>query len=183
MKKTMIIMIAALALFSCKKDLPGCYEPDEDMIEATLDIDCTGKYLITKAAILKICTAEDFDYLEDGDEVYVAYSEVYDCEYYDPLILCEKQYAFDRWISVSSIKAKSPKLVLERDCTGTYLDLNGLDYKVCNSDKLKDVEEGALIEVDFKELDECSNPDNVAICMMAREYHGVIKVKSFKVID
>lgn len=183
MKKTMILLMAVLAFYSCKKDDIGCFEPSEKMVEAKIDFECSGSYLITEDAVLKICSAEDFSRFTQDEVVYVVFDEVEDCAYYDSLLLCHSYVPFDATVSIATIKSKSPKALLERDCTGTYLDVNGLDYQVCNSDKLKDVEAGKYLEVDFKELNECSNPDNEYICMMAREFHGVAKVKSFKVID
>lgn len=183
MKKTLIFTMALIALISCKKEDIGCYEPDNKKIEAKIDFECSGTYLITKDAVLKVCSADDFSGFTENEVVYVTYTEVSDCPYYDSLLLCHSYVPHDAIVSLSSITAKSPKATLERDCTGTYIDVNGLDYRVCNSDKLKDVEAGALLEVDFKELEECTNPDNEYICMMAREFHGVAKVRSFTFID
>ena len=176
-------MTALIALISCKERVTGCFEPMENMVEAKLDFECSGVYLITDNAVLKVCSADDFGSFTQNEVVYVTYSEVSDCPIKDTLMSCHSYIPYDAIVSLASIKAKSPKATLERDCTGTYIDVDGLDYQVCNSDKLKDVAEGTQLEVDFKELEECTNPDNEYICYMAREFHGIAMVKSFKEID
>lgn len=183
MRKTLILITALIALISCKEHDKGCFEPMENKVEAKVSFECSGFYLITDNAVLKVCSADDFGSFTQNEVVYVTYSEVLDCPNNDTLLSCHSYIPYDAIVSLTSIKAKWPKATLERDCTGTYIDVNGLDYQVCNSDKLKDVAEGAWLAIDFKELEECSNPDNQYICYMAREFHGLAHVKSFKVID
>lgn len=67
--------------------------------------------------------------------------------------------------------------VLDRNCTGTYLEVDDRSYRVCNVEKLSSYENGDMIDVHFRVTDECDNLDEV-ICMMAVEYDASVEILS-----
>ena len=172
-----------MALISCTERVTGCFEPMENMVEAKLDFECSGVYLITDNKVLKVCEAAELTQYSEGQTLNVSYEEISACYENDTSIKCLAYIEHDAVVKLVGAEAKFRIAKVEKDCTGTYLDVNGTDYQVCNSDKLKDVAEGTQLEVDFNELEECTNPDNEYICYMAREFHGIAMVKSFKAID
>jgi hypothetical protein len=183
MRKTLILLTALMVLISCKERVTGCFEPMENMVEAKLDFECSGVYLITDNKVLKVCEAEELTQYSKGQTLNVSYEEISSCYENDTSIKCLAYIEHDAVVNLVRAEAKFRIAKVEKDCTGTYLDVNGTDYQICNSDKLKDVAEGTQLEVDFKEMEECTNPDNEYICYMAREFHGIAMVKSFKEID
>ena len=68
-----------------------------------------------------------------------------------------------------------------RDCTGTYVRFGeNEDYLVCNSDLLKDYQEGDQVSVIFDYTKECPENDGKIMCMMYHENKGMIRIKSIK---
>lgn len=66
---------------------------------------------------------------------------------------------------------------VEINCTGTYLSIDNLYYKVCNIDLLQDKVDGDKINVNIKHLDECDeNDSNETICLMAFPNDGFVKI-------
>jgi hypothetical protein len=61
-----------------------------------------------------------------------------------------------------------------RDCTGTYLRVDKLDYAVCNLSSLTSYEDGSAVRVSFTLLSECS--PNAIACMMLHPNEGYVKV-------
>lgn len=183
MRKTLVLIATVMALISCKERVTGCYDLDENTTEAKLEFECSGVYLITDSKVLKVCEAGELTQYSEGQTLNVSYEEISSCYENDSAIKCLAYIEHDAVVNLVRVEAKFRIAKVEKDCTGTYLDVNGTDYQVCNSDKLKDVAEGTQLEVDFKELEECTNPDNEYICYMAREFHGIAMVKSFKAID
>ena len=66
------------------------------------------------------------------------------------------------------------KAAVVRDCTGTYLRVDKLDYAVCNLSSLTSYEDGSAVRVSFTRLSECSS--NAIACMMLHPHEGYIKV-------
>ena len=68
-----------------------------------------------------------------------------------------------------------------KDCTGTYLRLNGKDYKVCNIEKVSSYQTGIDISVCFKELKDCEGTGNiVATCYMLHQFESWIEIEHIK---
>lgn len=72
---------------------------------------------------------------------------------------------------------KSAQVV--RDCTGTYLRVNGKDYHVCNKEMIKDFAEGQKIDVRFKKIKECDETPEM-VCMMYHENEGWVEIVKVK---
>ena len=68
-------------------------------------------------------------------------------------------------------------MIVTRDCTGTYLQIDGSDYLVCNDDKLESYAEGESVTATYKEVDECQNG---AVCYMLHLHEGIIEVIRIK---
>lgn len=73
--------------------------------------------------------------------------------------------------TVSGIEA-----VVVRDCTGTYLNVDGKDHLVCNRDKLKGYQAGDTVRVRFKKTVYCPELKDEIVCMMYHEHEGLIKL-------
>lgn len=82
----------------------------------------------------------------------------------------------------SSCKKETNQTVtVIRDCTGTYLRLNGKDYHVCNLGKVTSFPTGTTVTATFKKLTECNDSDNTAaVCYMLHENEGWIEVTKIK---
>jgi hypothetical protein len=73
--------------------------------------------------------------------------------------------------TVSGIEA-----VVVRDCTGTYVRVEGKDHLVCNRDKLKAFETGDTVRVRFKKTTYCQELKDEIVCMMYHEHEGMVKL-------
>lgn len=76
---------------------------------------------------------------------------------------------------------KTKRATVVRDCTGTYLRIGEKDYRVCNTEKTADYQDGEEVAASFKETRSCTGPANDQIqCMMYHEYESWIEVKKIK---
>ena len=64
--------------------------------------------------------------------------------------------------------------ILTRDCTGTYLTLQTIEYKICNPELVDLVPENDTINVSLKHVTFCS--DNFA-CQLFHPFEGFVKIK------
>lgn len=67
--------------------------------------------------------------------------------------------------------------MVTRDCTGTYLQINGKDYLVCNDDKLEGYAEGEYVTAKYKEVNDCQSG---VVCYMLHLHEGVIEIIGVK---
>lgn len=68
-----------------------------------------------------------------------------------------------------------------KDCTGTYLRMNGKDYQVCNLETTNSIPDGKSVQVDFKKITACNGSAKDAItCMMYHQNEGWIEVEKIK---
>ncbi len=75
--------------------------------------------------------------------------------------------------------AKTAKIIT--DCTGTYLNWNGKDYKVYNLEKVSSFPNGSTVTVTFKKIPECKGLGNFPVtCYMNHEYDSWIEVETIK---
>lgn len=82
------------------------------------------------------------------------------------IISCTKEY-------------KTAKVV--RDCTGTYLQITGKDYHVCNIEKTNSYKDDETVKATFSSVSECKgSAADQAVCLMYHENEGWIEVKSIK---
>ena len=82
-------------------------------------------------------------------------------------------------INSSCRKGQSQAATIVRDCTGTYLKMNGKDYYVCNAGKIAFFPTGTTIDVSFKTTDECLSV-NPPLCYMFHQNEGWIEVITIK---
>ncbi len=68
-----------------------------------------------------------------------------------------------------------------RDCTGTYLHLDGKDFRVCNLEKAESFPDGVAVNVTFKRIKKCKgSTENDIVCAMYHENEGWIEVLEIK---
>ncbi|MBX3164375.1 MAG: hypothetical protein KF900_07835 [Bacteroidetes bacterium] len=77
-------------------------------------------------------------------------------------------------------KKRNKTITVVRDCTGTYLNWDGKDYKVCNFEFLKGVSVGAEVKGTFTKIKECSRYDTIPVCYMAHPFESWIEVEKIK---
>ena len=78
------------------------------------------------------------------------------------------------FVFYSCKKEELLEAIVIRDCTGTYLRVDKLDYAVCNLSSLTSYEDGSAVRVSFTRLSECS--PNAIACMMLHPNEGYVKV-------
>ncbi|MCH5598520.1 hypothetical protein [Niabella ginsengisoli] len=71
------------------------------------------------------------------------------------------------------------EMTIVRDCTGTYLRHNNLDYQVCNKKLLKKFNIDEMVIVSIKKLKTCYEEIG-EICLLEHENEGWVKVLSVK---
>jgi len=73
-------------------------------------------------------------------------------------------------------------MTVERDCTGTYLRLNGKDYHVCNLEKVSEFPDGVSVKAAFERIDICTGSamDDAIVCDMLHQNEGWIEVKNIR---
>ena len=71
--------------------------------------------------------------------------------------------------------------ILIRDCTGTYLRMKSMDYKVCNLKKVAAFESGTTVSVSFKKIPECNGDGDFLItCYMLHHFESWIEVERIR---
>lgn len=74
---------------------------------------------------------------------------------------------------------KKPKesATLIRDCTGTYLRVNGKDYQVCNIEKVNDFSDGASVHASYNVISECNgSAKDQYTCQPLRASDGWVEI-------
>jgi len=89
-------------------------------------------------------------------------------------------------LMASCNKDKYVQMMIEKDCTGTYLrgkyfSLNDEDFMVCNESVLDSYKNGEIINVEFEIVKECS-PPYYHVCMMVHQ-HKVSNMVEIKKIE
>lgn len=82
---------------------------------------------------------------------------------------------------MSCKKESGKKMTVVKDCTGSYLRLDGKDYHVCNLEKTNPFPNGTAVTVSFKKISKCtgSAADQI-VCAMLHDSEGWIEVASIK---
>lgn len=83
-------------------------------------------------------------------------------------------------ISISSCRKKAQNGRIDRDCTGTYLELNDNDYFICNSEMTDSFQDGSSVQVKFKKLNECPPASVSFSCEMYHPSVGFVEVIEIK---
>jgi hypothetical protein len=78
-------------------------------------------------------------------------------------------------------KPQENEMKVVRDCTGTYLQVNNKDYRVCNLEKVENFADGVSVKASYRSLTECNGSANgQIICMMYHQHEGWIEVLTIK---
>jgi len=73
---------------------------------------------------------------------------------------------------------KGQPVTIVRDCTGSYLRMDGKDYHICNTEKTDAFVTGAEVNARFLKIGSCKGEANdMPVCEMLHENEGWIKVK------
>ncbi|KAA5535017.1 hypothetical protein F0919_10490 [Taibaiella lutea] len=84
-------------------------------------------------------------------------------------------------VLTSCSKATNKNAIVVRDCTGTYLQIDGKDYQVCNLEKVAAFQDRTAVTATYKKLAECNGSAKDAIvCMMLHSNEGWIEVTDIK---
>lgn len=71
--------------------------------------------------------------------------------------------------------------IVVKDCTGTYLQMGGKDYKVCNFEKLTAYDNGTMINFTHKDLGSCgSSEKGEPVCSISHPSAGWMEVEKIK---
>lgn len=82
---------------------------------------------------------------------------------------------------MSCKKESGEKMTVVKDCTGTYLRMNGKDYQVCNLEKTNAFANGTAVIASYKKISTCTGSATDQItCMMYHENEGWIEVASIR---
>ena len=77
-------------------------------------------------------------------------------------------------------KEKCKSMTVVKDCTGTYLRLDGKDFHVCNEEKLSSFSSGTTITASFKTIENCKALEEKFVCKMYHKNEGWIEVVNLK---
>ncbi len=80
-------------------------------------------------------------------------------------------------ITLSSYsKEQMQTMIVVRDCTGIYLQLDEKDYEVCNTIKVASYSYGDTVKVLFNRIERCTLPSLGPVCQMVHPNEGSIEV-------
>ncbi len=80
--------------------------------------------------------------------------------------------------SCNKEECKSMKVV--RDCSGTYLQIDGKDFHVCNEEKLSSFSSGTNVTASFKTIDNCKALAEKCVCKIGHKSYGWVEVVDLK---
>jgi hypothetical protein len=85
-------------------------------------------------------------------------------------------------LTITSCKRELDQTVtVVRDCTGTYLRLDGLDYQVCNLEAVASFSDEAAVIASFKKVKTCNGSGNEQIvCELYHQNEGWIEVSEIR---
>jgi hypothetical protein len=69
----------------------------------------------------------------------------------------------------------SGKVIVVKDCTGTYIRYREKDYRVCNEDLLKYYTDGSRITANFSKANNCSDLP-LYLCNMYHQNEGLVAI-------
>ena len=202
MKKYIFTFIAVISLtfFSCEKfnfDKPDGSGNDGNTgngkdtvyteVKAEFIKDCTGSYLRMDGNDYKICNTENTASYEHNDVIYASIQKVKECTATSTDIMtCKMYHAFVATIEVrksqllyrptKEITVTGQKMKVVKDCSGTYIQHDNVDYQVCNKDLLAKYNDGDWLVASFYTLKDCTEKGDQAVCMLYHENKGWVKV-------
>lgn len=75
-------------------------------------------------------------------------------------------------------KTYKEKVIVIRDCSGTYIRFNGNDFKVCNDAVLESFENKSEVQLFFTDVNLCEVEENVATCMLYHGFMGSVHIEN-----
>ena len=69
---------------------------------------------------------------------------------------------------------------INRDCTGTYLELNNRDYLICNPAMTNSFSDGESVKVKYDKKSSCSSDPNQVICELYHKSYGFVEITEIK---
>ena len=84
-------------------------------------------------------------------------------------------------LTLFSCKRETNKpMTVVKDCTGTYLRIDGKDFQVCNVGKLSLLSAGSTVDATFRKIDNCKRLEDKVVCMMLHPNEGWIEIVKLK---
>ena len=77
-------------------------------------------------------------------------------------------------------KEKCKSMTVVKDCSGTYLSIDGKDFHVCNQEKLSSFSSGTTVTATFKKIANCKALEEQSVCMLYHQNEGWIEVCNLK---
>lgn len=68
---------------------------------------------------------------------------------------------------------------INRDCTGTYLELNNRDHLICNPSMTNSIPDGESVKVKFNTKSSCPSSDQ-NICELYHKSYGFVEITEIK---
>jgi hypothetical protein len=83
-------------------------------------------------------------------------------------------------LTLFSCKRETNTMTVVKDCTGTYLRMDGKDFQVCNIGKLTFFSSGTTVNATFKKIDNCKRLEGKVVCKMLHPNEGLIEIVKLK---
>lgn len=79
-------------------------------------------------------------------------------------------------LTLSSCNKTTRNGKINRDCTGTYLELNDKDYLICNPTMTDSYQDGSSVKVKFESELSCPSNSGSFICELYHKNYGFVKI-------
>lgn len=84
------------------------------------------------------------------------------------------------FLVVSSCSRSTYKVLIVKDCTGSYIQWNNKDYRICNPELTDDRANGSRLRVNFHRQSSCPLDTNQQICALYHPTEGYVKIVEIK---
>ena len=74
------------------------------------------------------------------------------------------------------IRTYNSEVVVVKNCTGTYIQYKGQDYKVCNQEMLADFKNQTKIHITFRDSKLCEISKDIAMCAMYHPFVSAVEI-------
>ncbi len=79
-------------------------------------------------------------------------------------------------LSLASCSKKYTPATIERNCTGTYIEIGEQTFAVCNDEILSNFTDNAHIKVRFNKITDCTDYMDEVVCFLYFEHDGFVKI-------
>lgn len=69
---------------------------------------------------------------------------------------------------------------INRDCTGTYIELNNKDYLICNPSMTDSFPNGSSVKVKYTSKSACPSEPGVSMCELYHKNYGSVEITEIK---